>query len=444
MRTINKISKVLGFQMVGEQKASLRSKSQKLFAELGLARYKKGFVTLSPILVKSLRKLESIVRQCMDDVSAVEIILPSITDRSLLEKSGRNHTSELFCVKSNNGKDQFLNPTCEESITDLISVYGSLGQKSLPCRLYQITNKFRDEMRFKSGLMRTKEFLMKDLYCFDMNEESCKSTYQEVQCKYHDFFKLLQVPYICLRGTEGDIGGLHSTEFHFLSDAGEDTVLMCKGCGHIDKLKMEQDNTETQCSNCSGKNVKICKTIEVGHAFNLGTRYTEPFKATFVNDEGKHDLLQMSCFGLGLTRILAASVEVLSLEEQIRWPAALAPYLLSVIPPKAGSHEEKAASNLTSEIFNSLYKHFGNDIIIEDRTMWTVGKRLKSIEALGVPYAVVIGKEITKDPPQIEIQNIYSKTKNFVHVNDVLPFLKSMMEDNQKGVGLEARDSISN
>lgn len=218
--------------------------------------------TLSPLLVKSLRKLERLVRKEMEDISALEIILPSMTHSKLLEKSGRIDLPDLFKLKDTNEKSYILNPTCEEAITDLIASMNAVNYKQLPLRFYQISNKFRNEKRSKSGLIRSKEFLMKDLYCFDATLFESEKSYEEVKNKYHDFFQLLNVPYICVKGLPGTIGGLHSHEFHFLSDAGDDELSICQECGHhvnIDYCK----TFEESCPNCHSKNINISKGIEV-------------------------------------------------------------------------------------------------------------------------------------------------------------------------------------
>lgn len=197
----------------------------------------------------------------MESIYAEDNKLPHSIPAKLLEKTGRLNTPELICYKDRKDKKWVLGPTHEENITYFLASENPISHNKLPLRLYQISTKFRDEMRFKSGLLRSKEFIMKDLYCFDDSPESCEKTYKEVTDCYHRFFKFLKVPYVVVKGDAGDIGEGISHEFHFLSEVGDDHLLLCNDCGH--GVNLIDENCELVCEKCKSNNVVKQRGIEV-------------------------------------------------------------------------------------------------------------------------------------------------------------------------------------
>lgn len=224
-------------------------------------RLQEGGAVLSPLMVRAMRKLKNILHEEMEKLSACEISLPSLVNANLLEATGHNTKTELFKLMDRSEREYVLAATNEEAITHLLSGETNLREASLPLRFYQISSKFRDEARPKHGLIRSKEFVMKDLYCFDKDSENRDNTYNEVKQQYHNIFQRLEVPYICVRSSGSDMHGKESHEFHFFSDAGEDDLIICKDCEHNVNINLT-DNKEC-CSNCSSNNIKILKGIEV-------------------------------------------------------------------------------------------------------------------------------------------------------------------------------------
>lgn len=203
-----------------------------------------------------------LVREKMNEISALEMLLPLLTDKKIFSASGKAHLPDLFKFNQNVNESYILNPTCEEIISELLASYTQMSYKNLPCRFYQISSKFRDEKRPKYGLLRSKEFIMKDLYCFDSTFESSMMTYEEVKNKYKEFFNNLGIPYVVVKGTEGDIGGLKSDEFYFMADVGDNNLVLCQKCGHKECIEFVKLNDQV-CSNCQNGDVKIFKGIEV-------------------------------------------------------------------------------------------------------------------------------------------------------------------------------------
>lgn len=271
------------------------------------------------------------------------------------------------------------------------------------CNL-QVTRKFRDEQKPKFGLLRGREFYMKDMYSFDISEEAALHTYQSVCHAYARLLDRLGLKWLQVQADTGNIGGTLSHEFHLPADIGEDRLLMCGSCGfsaNVETVEPEQ----TDCPKCHTGPLTESKGIEVGHTFYLGKKYSQVFNASFTNAENKAAVADMGCFGLGVTRILAASVEVLSSEDSIRWPGLLAPYQVCILPPKKGSKASEAIY-LAEELVQSLGNNLPNlkgEVVLDDRTQLTIGKRLKDANRLGYPYVVVLGQKAMEEQPVFEV-----------------------------------------
>ncbi|KFO58633.1 hypothetical protein N302_09204, partial [Corvus brachyrhynchos] len=273
-------------------------------------------------------------------------------------------------------------------------------------RLYQVTRKFRDEPKPRFGLLRSREFYMKDMYTFDTCEKAARHTYEQVCDAYCSLFTRLGLPFVKVQAATGSIGGTTSHEFQLPADIGEDRLVLCPQ-GHFAANVETLNGGQTSCPTC-GEKLTETKGIEVGHTFYLGTKYSSVANAVFSSAENKPQLAEMGCYGLGVTRILAASIEVLSTEDSIRWPSLIAPFQLCFIPPKRGSKEEEEGAALLERVYDDLAEalpHLAGDSVLDDRTQLTIGKRLKDANRLGYPYVVVAGKRVCEDPPVFEVWN---------------------------------------
>lgn len=245
---------------------------------------------------------------------------------------------------------------------------------------------------------------MKDMYTFDVSEEAARHTYQTVCHAYARLFARLGLPCVQVQADTGNIGGKLSHEFQLPADIGEDRLLVCGNCSFSANVEtMPAD--ETHCPKCKRGTLVESKGIEVGHTFYLGKKYSQVFDATFSNNQNKPSVAEMGCYGLGVTRILAAAVEVMSTEEAIRWPGLLAPYQVCVVPPKKGSKTDGVAA-LAEELLHTLegaWPHLRGEVVLDDRTQMTIGKRLKDASRLGYPYVVVVGQGALEEPPQFEV-----------------------------------------
>lgn len=259
---------------------------------------------------------------------------------------------------------------------------------------FQIGNKFREELRPKFGLIRAKEFLMKDSYSFDIDRPSAIRTYEEYIQIYKNIFQTIGVTVLtrknnyflycslihskCIllvEANSGNIGGSVSHEFQIPNEIGEDTLMQCKMCNWSSNLEVCGDISA--CPKCQSK-VERSEGIEVGHAFLLDDTYSKPLGATFLQPNNKPATLMMGCYGIGISRLIAASIETLSTDDEIRWPFVLAPFSVYIIPPKGGSREEESVVHLVDLIYDKLTQtlELKDDVIVDDRIGLTIGKRL--------------------------------------------------------------------
>ncbi|CAH0553947.1 unnamed protein product [Brassicogethes aeneus] len=313
--------------------------------------------------------------------------------------------------------------TQEETVTTLLSNIGPISYKSFPLRLYQITSKFRDEIKPRFGLMRAREFIMKDLYSFDVDLKSAQETYSELNDSYDRIFRNIGLDYVKVLGTSGNIGGSISHEFHYQADIGEDKILTCSECGYSANTELSGD---CSCPKCKSKNINISSGIEIAHTFLLGDKYSKPLKATFLNIKGKPEVLQMGCFGIGISRIMAAAVEVMSLEQEIRWPDAIAPFNVIILPPKFGSKEEQSTKNLSEKLYTAIENlpNLKDNILIDDRISLTIGRRFLEAKRIGYRFIIVIGKTSTENVPLFELNDLKLNIQMHLTESELLCYIK--------------------
>ncbi|XP_017023185.1 probable proline--tRNA ligase, mitochondrial isoform X2 [Drosophila kikkawai] len=283
-----------------------------------------------------------------------------------------------------------------------------ISYRQLPLRLYQIGPKFRDELKSRFGLMRAKEFLMKDMYTFDVNEETATRTYATVSAAYDRLFQQLEVPFVKVNAATGIMGGSLSHEYHYVSPVGEDTLLQCSSCGfagNSEVLESSLEESPTSCPSCKSTSLSTVRGVEVAHTFLLGDKYSKPLGATFLNTSGKPQSLIMGCYGIGITRIIAAALEVLSSDHELRWPKLLAPYDVCLIGPKQGSKEQLPAEAIENELLGNIGELCGHqELLHDDRKELTIGKRLLEANRLGHPLTVVVGaKAVQSEAPKLEV-----------------------------------------
>ncbi|GAB6032726.1 prolyl-tRNA synthetase [Chamberlinius hualienensis] len=403
-----------------KEKTEAFSKSHQLMLDHGLIRHSySGTFHYLPLAVKSLNKLIRIIDEEMEAIGGQKVDLPCLISKQLWKTTERWDAlgDELFKLKDRHERDLCLGPTHEEVITDLMATASYASYKNMPILLYQIAKKYRDEMKPRFGLLRAREFLMKDLYSFDATEEDAKRTYETVGNAYKRLLNRLGLKFVQVEADSGKIGGKISHEFHLISNIGEDRVVFCKKCTYSANADFLAQGSGNNCKLC-GSQLESKEAIEVAHTFLLGTKYSAPLKAHFVSTAGKKENIIMGCYGVGVSRLLAASLEVLSTNDQLRWPNIITPYKFCVIPPKANSNEIEAEP-MAEHIYNELNKLFPDDVIYDDRNNKTIGSRLFDAKKIGYPYIIIVGKTVLESVPKFEMVDLFNNSTMYVTHNEL-------------------------
>ena len=376
--------------------------SHQLMIKAGLIRQvASGIYTWLPLGIRVLRKVESIVRYEMDNSGAQEILMPMVQPGELWKESGRwqQYGKELLIFEDRHNREFCLGPTHEEIITDLCR-NEIRSHKQLPVTFYQIQTKFRDEIRPRFGVMRSREFVMKDAYSFDLSEEQMDKSYQTMRDAYVNIFSSIGLDYRIVKADSGAIGGSDSEEFHVLADSGEDLLAFSDKSDYainaelLIESKSDQDpeSLEGQDSPDGNGKLKLKKGIEVGHIFKLGKKYSESMKLSIQSERG-NIYPEMGCYGIGISRIVAASIEQNHDEKGIIWPKEISPYSSAIVEinPKG----DQSLKNLSSKIYYSL-KENGLEVLWDDRDQGA-GVKFSDMELIGIPQMIVIGEKSFKE-----------------------------------------------
>ena len=351
-----------------------------------------GIYNWLPLGYKVLKKVENIVRKNLDNFGAQEILMPMVQPAELWKESLRfdQYGKELLKFKDRSDRDFVLGPTHEEIICEIFRSY-PISYKELPINLYQIQTKFRDEIRPRFGVMRCREFLMKDAYSFDIDEKGMEKSYENMKDAYVSIFNDIGLDYRIVKADAGNIGGDVSEEFHIIADSGEDLLAISDSsdfAANVEVLEYEKDPSELDgepSPDGKGK-LTIKRGIEVGHIFQLGQKYSEKMSVSIKDSSGKGIDVFMGCYGVGVSRIVAASIEQNHDDKGIIWPYAIAPFHVNVIcldPKKEEVLKE-------CESVYQIIKDAGHDVLLDDRDI-RAGQKFTDNEILGIPYSIVIG-----------------------------------------------------
>ena len=376
--------------------------SHQLMIKAGLIRkVASGIYNWLPLGIKVLRKVENIVRQEMNDSGAQEVLMPMVQPGELWKETGRwqQYGRELLIFEDRHDREFCLGPTHEEVITDLCR-NEIRSHRQLPITFYQIQTKFRDEIRPRFGVMRSREFIMKDAYSFDLSEDEMNDSYQSMREAYIKIFDSLGLDYRIVKADSGAIGGSDSEEFHVLADSGEDLLAFSDKSNYAINAELliesmsdqNPESLEGQHSPDGKGKLKLKRGIEVGHIFKLGNKYSESMKLSIQTDKGNiHP--EMGCYGIGISRIVAAAIEQNHDEKGIIWPKEISPYgtALIEINPKS----DTKLKTQCSEIYNSL-KENGHEALWDDRDQ-SAGVKFSDMELIGIPQMVIIGEKSFKE-----------------------------------------------
>jgi len=355
-----------------------------------------GVYTYLPLGLRVIKKIEGIIREEMNATGGQEILMPVLHPAENWKKTGRWETlDDLFRFTSFYSKNEYaLGPTHEEIVTPLAKKYIT-SYKDLPLYLYQIQDKFRDEKRAKAGLLRGREFLMKDLYSFHTSEKDLGEYYEvqkEAYKKIYDRAGIADKTYLTF--ASGGSFSKYSHEFQTESASGEDLVYLCEKCRvGINKEIIDDQDT---CPICGKSDFKEIKAIEVGNIFKLGTKYSTPFDLSFVDSDNEKKPVHMGCYGIGLGRLMGTIVEVSHDEKGIIWPKSVAPFqvvLVSLGDEKVQKEAEKIYKDMVTR---------GVEVVWDDRDE-SAGTKLADADLLGVPLRVLVSKK-TLDNDSVELK----------------------------------------
>ncbi len=343
-----------------------------------------GIYTYLPLGLRVIQKISNIIREELNAAGAQELLLPIIMPRELWEETGRwpIYGKELLRIKDRHERDFCFGPTHEEAITDLVR-HTVKSYRQLPLNLYQIQTKFRDEIRPRFGLMRGREFIMKDCYSFDLSEEDSIKTYWKMFEVYKKIFSRCGLQFRPVEAGTGEIGGTLSHEFHVLANSGEDEIFVSPDrdvAFSVDKVPEDKLDPETK------NPLQSTRGIEVGQVFYLGTKYSQSMKAVYLDEKGQEKLMVMGCYGIGVGRTAAAAVEQNHDANGMIWPQAISPFDLELISLNS---KDSAVAEASQKIYQELTNK-KVEVLWDDREE-SPGVKFKDADLLGIPWRLIVG-----------------------------------------------------
>ena len=418
-------------------------KSHQLMLRVGMIKQSSaGIYSWLPLGFKVMKKIEQIVREEQNKIGAQEILMPTIQSSEIWKESGRyeDYGEEMLRIKDRQDREMLYGPTNEELVTDIFRS-SIKSYKSLPQLLYHIQWKFRDEIRPRFGIMRCREFYMKDAYSFDITDEEALFSYNKFFLSYLKTFKRLDLTAIPMAADTGPIGGNLSHEFIILAETGESKIFTDKRIfdlnsegTYLDKASLEslrkkyeqfysvtdeKFNKDEFEKKVSQTNRLITKGIEVGHIFYFGDKYSKSMGAAVDLPEGKKDFVKMGSYGIGVSRLVGAIIEAKYDEknEVMKWPISVAPYDISIIP----MINKKDSSTLDKANKISLELEKNNIDSITDDTDENFSSKIKKMNLIGVPYQIIIGKQTDGD--LLEFKEIGNEPKK-IRLGEIIKIIK--------------------
>jgi len=387
-----------------------------------------GIYTWLPLGLRVLKKVEEIVREEQNAAGAQEVLMPTIQPMDLWKESGRYgcYGEELLTFTDRHDREMCYSPTNEEMITDIFRRYVKT-YKDLPLNLYQIQWKFRDEIRPRFGVMRGREFLMKDNYSFDISKDAAIESYNNMYKCYLRTFNRMGLVAIPVKADPGAIGGDMSQEFNIIANTGENELYYHKD---LDELR-QQSIDETTLSNLknlyaassemhdpstcsvSEKDLVVKRGIEVGHIFYFGTKYSDALGALVNSPKGSLVPVEMGSYGIGVSRLVGAAIEANHDKNGIIWPKELAPYMVGLILVQS---KNEISKNLAENIYAHLQER-NIEVLYDDRNI-SAGRKFSDMDLIGLPWQVIIGKQASTG--HIEIKNRKSGEMYTIHHSEIL------------------------
>jgi prolyl-tRNA synthetase len=409
--------------------AEAKIKSHQLMLRTGMIKQSSaGIYSWLPLGFKVMKKIEQIVREEQNAIGAQEMLMPTIQSSEIWKESGRyeDYGQEMLRIKDRQGREMLYGPTNEELITDVFRS-SVKSYKSLPQLLYHIQWKFRDEVRPRFGVMRCKEFYMKDAYSFDLTDEDAKISYNKMFFSYLKTFNRLGLKAIPMAADTGPIGGDLSHEFIILADTGESEIYADKKIFEIDLKKYSGDDDslkkiredftniyavtdnkydEKEFNTKVKKEDQIkTKGIEVGHIFYFSDKYSKPMSCLIDDKSGKKISVKMGSYGIGVSRLVGAAIEANYVNDIMKWPKSISPFDVVIIPSINKNNKENLQK--AEKIYNALKKQ-NIDVLLDDVDE-NMSNKFKKHDLIGIPYQVIIGSKSEED--KFEFKELNSKVE---------------------------------
>jgi len=375
-----------------------------------------GIYTYLPLGWRVMQKISKIIREEMDAIGGQEMYMPALHDKHYLEATKRWDVDVVYKVISGEDKEPHFNIswTHEEIIAEIAKKYIN-SYKDLPFSAYQIQTKFRHEPRAKSGLLRGREFSMKDLYSFHADEDDLYKFYELSKKAYFRVFDRCGLKTYCTLagGSEFTVNNTH--EFQALADVGEDTIFYCDKCGYAENIEISKLKENQKCPKCDGK-IKSGKSIEVGNIFPLGTKYSEAFGLMYSNKDGSNKYVVMGSYGIGLGRAMGTIVEKYHDENGIIWPEEVAPFQIHIVNLETKNEKLKAKSK-AEELYDKLQKA-GIEVLYDDRDV-NAGQKFADADLIGCPIRIVVSSK-TLEKNSVELKRRNSEKVELIKINEIL------------------------
>ncbi|MBP7710368.1 MAG: proline--tRNA ligase [Rickettsiales bacterium] len=402
--------------------------SHQLMVRAGMIRQTAtGIYSWLPLGLKVLRKVEKIIKEEMDKSGALEILMPTIQPAELWQESGRYdaYGKEMLRIKDRHDRDILYGPTHEEVVTDIFRK-NVTSYKDLPKNLYQIHWKFRDEIRPRFGLMRGREFLMKDSYSFDISDVAAKKTYNLMYETYFKIFRRMGLKPMAVKADTGAIGGDLSHEFHVLANTGESAIYYDKKFDELSESKelniaamqsmyamADEMHVEEKCP-IAADQLASKRGIEVGHIFNFGLKYSKALEASVMGPAGEKIYPNMGSYGIGASRVVAAAIEANHDAAGIVWPKELAPFQVALINVRSG---DEMCDKVCEEIYNTLTKR-GIEVIYDD-TKASLGQKFATADLIGIPTQVIVGPK-SAAVGKVEVKDRKTGEKKEIGISELM------------------------
>ena len=372
-----------------------------------------GVYSMLPLGWRVLQKIANIIREEMNLIGGQEMFMPTLVEKKYMEPTNRWDLEVGYFAKAKSEKEAgfVLGWSHEEVLTSIATRYVS-SYKDLPFSAYQIQNKFRHEARAKSGLLRGREFMMKDLYSFHASQEDLEDYYEKAREAYYKVFKRCGLDAIYTVAAGGVFTEKFTHEFQVAAEVGEDTIYVCSECKYAENKEITKLADGNSCPKCSGK-VKETQSIEVGNIFDNGTRYSEALGLYFMDENGNKKPVVMGAYGIGLGRVMATVIEVSHDDRGIIWPASIAPFKVHLISLGKNTEAEK--------VYNELHES-GVEVIYDDREDKSAGEKFADADLIGCPLRLVVSAKMSED--EIEIKKRSEKEVSVIKRSEFAKHLK--------------------